>query len=82
VNFYADDALWQLIKPELDELSALGGKAKLYLAVMWITNCIVHASAAAMHEPPLEAVVTIAALVSKPREDLRGAIADGRQETA
>jgi hypothetical protein len=38
-----DDALYQLIKPELDDISALGVKANLDVAVMWITDCIIRA---------------------------------------
>jgi hypothetical protein len=75
-QFLADETLWQLVKLELDEITGLGKNGSLHLAVTWITECVVHASAATMNEQPREAIATIAALVSKLRRQLRDVIAD------
>lgn len=76
----ADEVFWQLFKPELEAINALGEKVDASCVPMVVANCIVRASAVAMNESPQEAIPQIAALVAKAREHLRNDIEDARQE--
>jgi hypothetical protein len=72
----ADEVLCQLLKPEFEEINALGDKIDTSCVALWVANLTVRASAVAMNESPQEAILQIATLVSEAREHLRNGIED------
>jgi hypothetical protein len=76
----ADEVLCQLLKPELEEINALGDKIDISFVALWVANLTVRASAVAMNKSPQEAIPQIATLVSEAREHLRNGIEDARQQ--
>jgi hypothetical protein len=76
----ADEVIWQLLKPELEEIATLGNKVDECCVPMVVANLTVRASAVAMNEPPQEAITQIAALVAKAREHLRNGIEEAGRD--
>jgi hypothetical protein len=74
-RFDATSALYQIIEPELRELSTVADRDCWPSVAMWVTDCLVRASAVAMNAAPSEAIRQITQLVKtlKPRlgEDLK-----------